>query len=1119
MEKAIKLLLRSSDELLRVLETYSIPINDLENRSVSNNADSSESINESRRRRIVAVVTHKDEENDWEEGSVFILKNKLFSSPYQDEFEIDRVLPVHGDFTITMAQVNRADLGVSVQLPSESALNQSRSGLRLHITPGGESEPLDLFTYDVQGLKNVLAECRRLRELAGMLTYIHTDNISLMACVDLSPETQTYSWLAPYVSNNVHIPPFTSVFPNIQETHRPLFTRLSPASAGTPGEDGKDVITIRDDWIRSRARNECRKARARLHLRIGTFNVNGKMPSQDLSVWVRSTVNEKKDFASVLPPLNEISPFSIGENNPIDEQVEDTLQTTSSSFSYSSTASTNAVHSPSPTASSFSTAPSVFTATPSATTVQTENSVLPSPASSTSVYSPIIVETEPVLVPTLNADQTDPSDPDMLILGFQELDLSAEALIYSTSTVREDAWCTAIFAALGEKGGMYEKLASKQLVGMLIIIIVKKSLKSCFSNIMTSSAGVGLMGYMGNKGGTAIRLTFTPPTTLIPALDNILSHESTKSGEPSTPTATSPKLDFQPSPSSQPSHESHGIKNLGSTVLTFVCSHLAAFDEMVAQRNTDYHSLIKKFVFDSSSAVSGVVDAESQEMPGQFESSPQHHPQEIQEKFSVFETDTLFWMGDLNYRIDLPDQEVRTLLSSEHWSDHGKYLLKYDQLKNSIENKHAFDMFSEHEITHLPTYRFSPGVAVDSLGYDVKRKPAWTDRILYVHSPLTTQIQPVTYASHREISFSDHQPVSAEFALDVDLFDKHQIHATATSLFRQVYGMEEQQERSKLRLSENTVDFGDLFYGREKTYTLSIQNTGKVPVAFRFLPLDAESEIHPRWLKISRMTGLLLPKELIEITMTTIVDNDVASELNLGPRNLNHTLILHSVMGKDLFVVVSATYHYTCFANELSRLTRLPGSIRALRGPEDLLHEDRAINAPREVMRLVNWMMTTSHSVDCLFLNRADQDIVHRLRECLDTGEDFPYSHEAKDSTVLVAFGETLLQLLDSLTECIVSTSLHAQCVSPVSRDEAFEVLDSFPQATVNVWISVTAFLHYVVQTSPDPESKAQRIATVFAPVFFGLFRKDSNPSASSATSTPAITPLQSQAFILHFIQ
>jgi hypothetical protein len=36
---------------------------------------------------------------------------------------------------------------------------------------------------------------------------------------------------------------------------------------------------------------------------------------------------------------------------------------------------------------------------------------------------------------------SDEENPDIIVLGFQELDLSAEALIYSTSTEREDSWC------------------------------------------------------------------------------------------------------------------------------------------------------------------------------------------------------------------------------------------------------------------------------------------------------------------------------------------------------------------------------------------------------------------------------------------------------------------------------------------------------------------------------------------------------------------------------------------------------------------------------------------------------------------------------------------------------
>jgi phosphatidylinositol-bisphosphatase len=59
----------------------------------------------------------------------------------------------------------------------------------------------------------------------------------------------------------------------------------------------------------------------------------------------------------------------------------------------------------------------------------------------------------------MRVDEVDSDDPDLFVFGFQELDLSTEALLYSSSTTREDAWCYAIFAALGEKGVKYEKVS------------------------------------------------------------------------------------------------------------------------------------------------------------------------------------------------------------------------------------------------------------------------------------------------------------------------------------------------------------------------------------------------------------------------------------------------------------------------------------------------------------------------------------------------------------------------------------------------------------------------------------------------------------------------------------
>ena len=49
--------------------------------------------------------------------------------------------------------------------------------------------------------------------------------------------------------------------------------------------------------------------------------------------------------------------------------------------------------------------------------------------------------------------------PDIIVVGFQELDLSAGALLYSTEAFRENAWTSAVLAGLGEKLELYDKVS------------------------------------------------------------------------------------------------------------------------------------------------------------------------------------------------------------------------------------------------------------------------------------------------------------------------------------------------------------------------------------------------------------------------------------------------------------------------------------------------------------------------------------------------------------------------------------------------------------------------------------------------------------------------------------
>ncbi|CAJ0758941.1 5047_t:CDS:2, partial [Entrophospora sp. SA101] len=76
-----------------------------------------------------------------------------------------------------------------------------------------------------------------------------------------------------------------------------------------------------------------------------------------------------------------------------------------------------------------------------------------------------------------------------------ELDLSPEAYILSDST-REEDWCRAVTQGLGDKAEDYWKITSKQLVGILLVVMVKKKYIPYIKEIRTDCAGVGLMGMM-----------------------------------------------------------------------------------------------------------------------------------------------------------------------------------------------------------------------------------------------------------------------------------------------------------------------------------------------------------------------------------------------------------------------------------------------------------------------------------------------------------------------------------------------------------------------------------------------------------------------------------------------
>jgi inositol-1,4,5-trisphosphate 5-phosphatase len=135
----------------------------------------------------------------------------------------------------------------------------------------------------------------------------------------------------------------------------------------------------------------------------------------------------------------------------------------------------------------------------------------------------------------------------------------------------------------------------------------------------------------------------------------------------------------------------------------------------------------------------------------------------------------VFWFGDLNFRLynhrnpneNYSPEEIREMIKKEKLHE----LIKNDQLSTIMCEGRAFSELVERAPQFPPTFKF----VVDSNDYDMKRRPAWCDRILYkaknkILKNCSLHLEQVSYKSHPSYKISDHKPVTSEFKITVRHF-------------------------------------------------------------------------------------------------------------------------------------------------------------------------------------------------------------------------------------------------------------------------------------------------------------------------------------------------------------
>ncbi|RUS19167.1 Endonuclease/exonuclease/phosphatase [Endogone sp. FLAS-F59071] len=738
----------------------------------------------------------------------------------------------------------------------------------------------------------------------------------------------------------------------------------------------------------------------------------------------------------------------------------------------------------------------------------------------------------PWLLSWQNADDADEKkEPDIYV------DLRSEAyVIYDPSRGLE--WCNAIENGLGDLAGNYIKVVSKQLIGMLTIVYAKQEYIEEITEIGASSAGCGLMGMMGNKGGVAIRF------------------------------------------------------KLRDSYLCFVNSHLAALPTQTQRRNQDYSEICKRITFPVGKGPYNPSGTWLVASAGMADNSPAIAPGSAK-ALSIFDTDHLIWTGDLNYRIDMPEAEVKTYIEAQHTDT----LLEFDQLNIERSAKRTFHDFQEGAITFAPTYKYDEGTS-DWDSSEKKRSPAWTDRILWKKP---NQLESTEDKEDNSIKLRSY--TSCMDMIRVIVKDKQ--HEVRADVIRQLDKLEN-EAMPDARISSSSVSLGEVKYLVPEMASVVLENVGQVIAQYKFIPKMKEKSICKPWLWVNPPMGILLPGENVQINFTALVDNVTAPALNSGRDKLEDMLILHLENGKDFFLLVDGSYSPTCFAMDLERLVRMSKPVRAAvaeaNGRPDkveLVDEDSQLSVPKELFRVVDFLWLHGLNVDSLFLVSGDQSTIAYIRECLDTGEEFDFPRLVKNydpskqvesiiplpgsawgkapkaadvikkleesdddvrlPTPLVpipientssseivrdivhtdtenyslsedpessstqdddhmgihSMAEVLVRFLEALPEPVIPVQFYQQCLDVGnSREDVHQILNSFPNIHANVFLYLTGFLREVIVKGPKEGSELRRekIAMVFSSIFL---RASSNLNERN----PETTAQRKQAFLMHFIE
>lgn len=416
------------------------------------------------------------------------------------------------------------------------------------------------------------------------------------------------------------------------------------------------------------------------------------------------------------------------------------------------------------------------------------------------------------------------------------------------------------------------------------------------------------------------------------------------------------------------------------TTLCILCAHLSSGQQTadLARRNADAQDILARMAFPDPDGPEGAT-------------------------VGVADADHVLLVGDLNYRLNLEDLEVRRAMAVGDW----RRLRQADQLAGEMAAGRAFPGWEEGPLSFLPTYKFRRGTDEYSGDMDGLRRRgssealslppgggggmgeveeaggADEDGVTTVtemaeqddrdavsdidSSSLAGSMEGVgkrekvrtpawcdrvlmqssgwidleNYGSFSEVRMSDHKPVTARLKLRARSYEDSFVHAAIAEAYRMA-DLIEMHHQPRLDVPEKSVDFGEMYYCRPRVRTIEMLNCGEVPA---YWSLECAEGDFPPWLRVSPVSGKVAVGTTATLKLEAFVRGGRRGSTEYLFMNTMDTILILTVEGGGaVFISIDAQYKSSPFGLTMSSLVALRPPMRE--GAQKLLCPSPAASAP-----------------------------------------------------------------------------------------------------------------------------------------------------------------------------